>query len=230
MSPDKEIVLKNFGQASETNFMLHFVLQLFLSVEQERTKDAYNIEAESVFALCQNPARLPRHIRDFILWQVNIMQRDSGEILNLEMPRGLTKKYDVKGSRLEADADINHRVELIGACIQEVDDYFARFNAVRSIMEATEDRFKTVEDRLLRAEGMDGSLSRALVDQKRVVEEMRIAITELNGDLEDDEIPDLIKFEHTPDKARALMVTLSETNLKTRDAIRKYNLGQDDED
>jgi len=26
------------------------------------------------------------------------------------------------------------------------------------------------------------------------------------------------------------MVTLSETNLKIRDAIRKYDLGQDDED
>jgi len=229
MSPDKEIVLKNFGQASETNFMLHYVLQLFLSIEEDRTHDAYNVDAEHVYALCHSPARLPANIRHFIMWECNIVQRDHGEILNIEMPRGLTKKYDVKGARLEGDTDRDNRIAMIQSCIDEVNDYFARFNEVRAIMEATEDRFKTVEDRLLRAETMDGSLARAMVDQKREIEAMRITITDLNGDLEDDVLPDLIKFEGTPEKAKQLMVSLSNTNLKIRDAIRKYNLGIDED-
>ena len=230
MSPDKEMVLKNFGFASETNFMFYYILQLFLSIEEERTHDPYNIEPEHVYAICDAPARLPKNIRNFILWETNSVQRDAEEIMNIEMPRGLTKKYDVKAARLEEEQDPAVRETLIRKCLDEVDDYFAQFNEVRAILEATDDRFKTVEDRLLRAEGMDGALGRVLNDQKRVIEDMRITITELNGDLEDDEMPDLIKFEHTPDKARTLMVTLSETNLKIRDAIRKYNLGQDDED
>ena len=230
MSPDKEIVLKNFGFASETNFMFYYILQLFLSIEEERTHDPYNIEPEHVYALCDAPARLPRNIRNFIMWETNSVQRDNEEIMNIEMPRGLTKKYDVKAARLEEDPAPASREAAINTCLNEVDDYFGQFNEVRAILEATEDRFKTVEDRLLRAETMDGSLARVLSDQKRVVEEMRITITNLKGDLEDDEMPDLIKFSETPNKARALMVTLSETNLKIRDAIRKYDLGQDDED
>jgi len=230
MSPDKEMVLKNFGFASETNFMFYYILQFFLSLEEDRTHDPYNIDPSHVYALCDAPARLPGNIRNFILWETNSVQRDAEEIMNIEMPRGLTKKYDVKASRLETEIDPAVRESAIRACIDEVDDYFAQFNEVRAILEATEDRFKTVEDRLLRAETMDGSLAKVLSDQKRVIEQMRITITELNGDLEDDEMPDLINFEHTPDKARALMVSLSETNLKIRDAIRKYNLGLDDED
>lgn len=230
MSPDKEIVLKNFGQASETNFMLHYVLQLFLSIEEDRTHDPYNIEAEHVYALCQSPARLPANIRNFILWECNIIQRDNGEILNIEMPRGLTKKYDVKGARLEADTDAQARLTALNACIDEVDAYFARFNEVRAVLEATDDRFKTVEDRVLRAESMDGSLARALSDQKRGIDQIRIDLTNLHADLEDDVMPDLIKFQTTPKKAQELMVRLSETNLKVRDAIRKYNLGQEDDD
>ena len=230
MSPEKELVLKNFGYASETNFMFYYILQLFLSIEEERTHDPYNIEPEHVYAICDAPARLPKNIRNFIMWETNSVQRDSEEIMNIEMPRGLTKKYDVKGARLEEDPDPASREAVIRTCIDEVDDYFAQFNEVRAILEATDDRFKTVEDRLLRAESMDGSLAKVLSDQKRVVEDMRITLTELIGDLEDDEMPDLIKFAETPKKALALMVTLSETNLKIRDAIRKYNLGQDDED
>jgi len=226
MSPDKEVVLKNFGQASETNFSLHYVLQLFLSIEQGRTHDAYNIEEERVFALCGTPQSLPVNIRNFILWECNTIQRDNGEILNIEMPRGLTKKYDVKGSRLEGDSDDAHRLEVIQECITEVDAYFARFNEVRAVLEATNDRFKTVEERLVRAESMDGSLAGVLAGQKTVIEEMRIALTELNADLEDDVLPDLIKFQNTPESARALMVRLSEANLLIRDAIRRYNVGE----
>ncbi|MFK7839579.1 MAG: hypothetical protein AB8B83_04550 [Bdellovibrionales bacterium] len=227
MSPDKEIVLRNFGQASETNFMLHYVLQLFLSIEQNRTHDPYNIEQESVLDLFKNDARIPRNIRTFILWEANIIQRDHGEILNIEMPRGLTKKYDVKGARLEADKDVNTRISAIQACLEEVEHYFIRFNEVRAILEATEDRFKTVEERLLRAESMDGSLAGVLAEQKKVVEEIRITLTNLNADLEDDALPDLIKFEKTPERAMSLMVTLSEANLYIRDAIRRYNVGDD---
>jgi len=202
-------------------------LQLFLSIEHNRTHEAYEIEKEIVLALFRDDTRLPPQLRHFILWECNVVQRDHGEILNIEMPRGLTKKYDVKGARLSADNDSNARVAVIQACIDEVEDYFTRFNEVRAILEATEDRFKTVEERLVRAESMDGSLARVLGDQKKVVEDMRISLTNLNADLEDDVLPDLIKFENTPERARALMVMLSQTNLTIRDAIRRYNLGED---
>ena len=227
MSPDKEVVLKNFGFASETNFMFYYILQLFLSLEEDRTHDPYNIEEEAVYALCLTPGRLPLHIKNFILWQCNLMQRDNGETLNIEMPRGLTKKYDVKASRLQDNPDKAAREAAIKACIDEVNDYLGAFFGVLAIVEATEDRFKTVEDNLLRAESMDSGLIGVLSEQKRVIEEMRMTITNLLSDLEDDVLPDLIKFEHTPDKAKALMVTLSDTNLKIRDAIRRHNLSQD---
>ena len=230
MSPAKEVILKNFGHASETNFMLHYVLQLFLSVEEDRTNSPYNIEQESVLTLCNNPGRLPANIRNFILWEANIVQRDNGEILNLEMPLGLTKKYDVKGARLESHENREERIASIQACIAEVDEYFRRFNEVRAILEATEDRFKTIEDHLLRAESMDGSLAKALSDQKKVIEEMRISLTDMNANLEDDNLPDIIKFQSTPEQAYGLMIALSEVNLRIRDAIRRYNLGKDDED
>lgn len=230
MSPDKEIVLKNFGYASETNFMFYYVLQLFLSIEEDRTHDPYNIEAENVYTLCEAPGRLPANIRNFIMWECNMIQRDSEEIMNIEMPRGLTQKYDVKEAYLAKIEDKAERETCIQKCIDEIDVYFAKFNEVRAVLEATDDRFKTVEDHLLRAESMDGSLARVLSEQKRVIEDLRVQLTDLNADLEDDEMPDLIKFEHTPEKALALMVTLSEANLKIRDAIRKYDLGQDDED
>lgn len=228
MSPDKEVVLKNFGFASETNFMFYYILQLFLSIEEDRTHDPYNIEEESVYALCLSPGRLPVHIKNFILWECNIVQRDNGEILNIEMPRGLTKKYDVKGARLGAEPDKAVRESAIRACIDEVNDYLEKFHEVRAVLEATNDRFKTVEDRLLRAESMDSALGNALSDQKRAIDDMRIILTELYSDIEDDVMPDLIKFEHTPNKALALMRQLSETNLKIRDAIRRYDLGADE--
>jgi len=229
MSPAKEVILKNFGHASETNFMLHYILQLFLSVEDDRTNDPYNIDQESVLALCHTPSRLPDNLRNFILWECNIVQRDNGEILNLEMPLGLTKKYDVKGARLQEHENRDERIAAIQACLKEVDEYFRRFNEVRAILEATDDRFKTIEDHLLRAESLDGSLAKALTDQKRVIDDMRMSLTEMNGDLEDDNLPDLIKFQKTPEKAYGLMIALSEVNLRIRDAIRRYNLGKDEE-
>jgi len=228
MSPDKEIVLQNFGFASETDFMFYYILQLFLSLEEERTHDPYNIAAEHVYALADTPARLPVHIRNFIMWECNIVKRDNEEIMNIQMPRGLTTKYDVKAARLAEDPDREDREKRIRNVIDEVNEYFARFNEVRAVLESIQDRFKTVEDHLLRAESIDGGLARVLVDQKRMIEDMRIQITELNGDLEDDTMPDLIKFAETPNKALALMVSLSEANLKIRDAIRRYNLSQDD--
>ncbi len=227
MSADKEIVLKNFGFASETHFMFYYVLQLFLSLEEDRTHDPYSIEAGNVYSLCESPGRLPTHIRHFIMWECNIIQRDSEEIMNIEMPRGLTQKYDVKASYLAQLEDKVMREKAIQSCIDEINGYFGQLNEVRAVLEATNDRFKTVEDHLVSAESMDGGLARILSEQKRVIEDLRIQLTAFNADLEDDVMPDVIKFEEIPERALNLMITLSETNLKIRDAIRRYSLGQD---
>ncbi|MGB0719063.1 MAG: hypothetical protein ACPGRX_01230 [Bdellovibrionales bacterium] len=227
---DKEVVIKNFSGASETDFILLYVLQLFLAIEEERTHDAYGIEDQSVFALCDSPSRLPQGIRDFILWQTNIMKRDNGEIIALGMPKGLTKKYAVKQARLAEMEDDAVRVATIQDCIDEIEIYMAAFNETRAILEAVEDHFATVEDVLLRAESMNDDLARRLKPQKKVVEEMRMAITDLRGVIEDDIMPDTIKFKDVPLRAWTLMKTLSDCNLKTRDAIRLHDIAQDDDE
>lgn len=217
--------LKSFGVTSETEFLLLYCLQLFLSMENDKTHCPYDgVSRESAMTLCGSPARLPTHIRDFILWQRNILKLDDGEILDTEMPRGLQKKYAVKGARLAEIEDKQQREVLIRECLEEVDSYLARFNEVRAVLEATEDRFMTVEETLLRAESLDDGVSRAMKDQKDELERMRKELTELRGDIEDICLPDTIKFEHTPDKAQNLMKHLSEVNLQAREAIRLYQL------
>lgn len=229
MTADPDIVLKNFGASSETTFLLMYTVQLFLGLEENKTSNPYQNVAESdAFALCAAPSRLPAHIRDFILWQRNILKLDDREILETEMPRGLTKKYAVKGARLEETESGDERRARIQECIDEQNEYFEQFNEVIAIIEATEDRFTTVEECLLRAESMDDRLISLLKDHKEELDKMRQQLTEMRADVEHSALPDLIKFHDTPAKARALMKHLSEVNLYTRDAIRKHNLSFDD--
>lgn len=230
MTSDPDLVLKSFGSSSETTFLLLYTLQLFLAKEENKTRNAYEIPEESVFALCASPARLPAHIRDFILWQRNILKLDDREILETEMPRGLTKKYAVKSKALERTDDAQERAGLIDECIAEQNVYLERLNEVRAILEATEDRFVSVEETLLRAESLDERLVRVLADQKQELDRMRQELTALRADLEHSALPDLIKFQDTPKKAMRLMTHLSEVNLHTRDAIRKHNLADDEWD
>lgn len=228
MSIDKDAVLKSFGKTSETEFSILHTLQLFIGAEEGRSQFAYDIPAEDAFRLCAAPGRMPAHIRDFILWQKNILKLDDAEILETELPRGLKKKYPVKSSRLAEITDAAERARLIGELMDEINDYMAKFNEVRAILEATGDRFLTVEDILARAESLDQGVAGAMKTQKAELERMRIALTDLRGDLEDPALPDLIKFEGTPQKAWALMKQLSDVNLQARDAIRRYQLNRGD--
>ncbi len=228
MTHDPELVLKSFGDSSETTFLLLYILQLFLAVEESKTRNAYDIPAESVYSICSAPARLPRHIRDFILWQRNILKLDNQEIIETSLPRGLTKKYAVKAKRLADMDDAGEREKAIGESIDEVNAYFAEFNEVIAILEATEDRFTSVEEALLRAESLDDRLIDVLRDQKQDLDKMRQDLTALRANLEHSILPDTIKFKDTPKKARELMKHLSEVNLYTRDAIRKHNLDTDE--
>ncbi|MGH1397964.1 MAG: hypothetical protein ACRBCT_01990 [Alphaproteobacteria bacterium] len=229
MAIDSEQVLKSFGQTSETQFSLLYALQLFIACEEDKSHAAYDIAGEDAFRLCAAPGRLGKnlvHIRDFILWQRNILKLDDGEILETELPRGLKHKYPVKASRLAEEPSREVRESGIKTLLDEIDAYMAKFNEVRAILEATEDRFLTVEETLSRAESLDEGVAGAMKDQKAELERMRIALTDLRGDLEDPTLPDLIKFADTPKAAWGLMKHLSAVNLQAREAIRRYQLAE----
>ena len=227
MNIDKDAVLKSFGETSETQFSLMYALQLFIACEEDKTHAAYDIPKEDAFRLCASPGRLSQNLRDFILWQKNILKLDDGEILETELPRGLTTKYAVKASRLAEEPAQEVRETHIREVLSEIETYMAKLNEVRAILEATGERFLTVEDTLARAESLDEGVAGAMKDQKVELERMRIALTDLRGDIEDPALPDLIKFADTPKKAWELMKHLSEVNLQARDAIRRYQLAND---
>ena len=100
MTSDADLVLQNFGDASETHFLMYEVIQLFLSLEYDETKAPYDIETQDVYTRCLSPQKLPRNIRDFILWQCNVKKRDNEQILSIEIPHGLCKRYDVANAKL----------------------------------------------------------------------------------------------------------------------------------
>jgi len=222
MPADKDVVLKNFGYSSETHFMFYYVLQLFVSIEEGRTHDPYNIETETVYKLCEHPALLPENIQKFILWELNILERSYEDIMNIEMPRGLTKKYSVKQQYLRETEDVEDRKEHIQACLKEIDDYFEKFTEVIAVLETTENRFETVQDVLARAISMDNDLEVVLAEQKRIMADLGTKIHDLKSALEGEVLPDLIKFSETPEKAHQLIVALSQANLNIRAAINDY--------
>ncbi len=226
MTADKEIVLKNFGNASETEFRFHYVMQLFLSLEDDRTHDPYTIDEEHVLTLIANPGRIPDGLKTFITWQRNIMKLDDEEISNIQMPRGLKNKYDVKGARLSCEIEQQKRIDAVKACIDEIDAYMKKFFEIVAILEATEDRFHTVEDYVFRVEAMNSDHTAILAEAKNNIEDFRMQLTALHAALEDDILPDLIKFDSIVQNARTLLIALSATNLKIRESIRKYEIGQ----
>lgn len=230
MTSDPDEVLNAFDMQSETLFLLQYTLQLFLAMEEGVTRSAYDVSDEKVLHLCAAPARLPPALRDFILWQRNILKLDDREIIDTHMPRGLQKKYAVKGARLAEMSDDAEREAMIKECIAEQAEYLEKFNEVRAILEATQDRFRTVEDTILRAESLDSGLEKSLFDQKKAMDDMLLEITELRAGLEDTHLPDLIKFDATPQKAWQLMKRLSNVNLKARDAMRIHRLESGDDE
>lgn len=229
MTSDPDVVLNAFDTTSETVFLLRYTLKLFLSMEEGTTREAYETSEESMFHLCASPGRLPAPIRDFIIWQRNALKLDDREITETQLPKGLKKKYPVKTMRLaemESDAE---RIAVIEDCIAEQVEYFDKFNEVRAIIEATEDRYRSVEETILRAESMDDGLSKALKDSKQAMDDMLRKLTDLRADLEDSKLPDILKFKDTPMHAWNLMKSLSDINLKARDAIRKHHIAMDDD-
>ena len=228
MSADKDIVIQNFGEASESHFLLFSVLQLFLSLENGETRSPYDIAANDVYALCAQKEGLPQKIRDFISWQCNIKQRDNGQILNIEIPHGLCKPYDVMEAKL-ADVSADEREALIRGCIEEIDDYLGQLQDVCAILEAAEDRFNTVEMLLLYGHGQNAELSQELSVHDKPIEHAREEIDMLHAALEGDIMPDFVSFEPTVVKMHNLIRRLSDIHLSIRDTVRRYNLGQGDE-
>lgn len=229
MSADKDVVLQNFGQASETHFLMFSVLQLILSLENGETDSPYDIDAPSVYTLCLEDERLPANIRSFILWQSNIKQRDNGQILNIEIPHGLCKSYDVWSEKLEA-ATAAERVLLIQGCLDEIGDYLGKLHGVCAILEAAEDRFNTVEMLILQGHGHSQVLSGSLDIYDEFIEGARAEIEALHAELEGYVMPDLVTFEPKTAQMHDLIRRLSDIHLSARDIIRRYNLGQGDDD
>lgn len=228
MTSDPDIVLQNFGDASETHFLMFSVLQLCLSLENGETSNPYGIDATHVYARCLRTEELPRHIREFILWQCNVKQRDNEQILNIEIPHGLCKPYDVMTVKLQA-VTAEERVSLIQGCLDEINDYLRQLHEICAILEAAEDRFNTVEMLLLYGHGQDEVLSNDLKIHDTVIEDARAEIDTLHAELEGYMMPDLVSFEPTIAKMHTLIRRLSDTHLSIRDTVRRYNLGQNDE-
>jgi len=229
-SIDPDEVIKGFGQASETTLLFSDALKLFLAFEKNDIQNPYKeIDDEEVMNLCAQPGRLPEHLKSFILWQSNILKLDILEISKTEMPKGFKFKYDVKGSRLAAMGSNEERKAAIQTYMDEQERYFAKFNEVRAILEATEDRFVTIEGMLLRAESMDDAVSSRIQNEKDALEEIKKQLCDIRAVLEDDVLPDVINFDKAPEIAKGVMVRLSEINITLRDNIRKHQVSRDEE-
>ena len=228
-SVDPDEVIKGFGQASETTLLFSDALKLFLASERGGVQNPYEeIDDSETLSLCSAPERLPKHLRSFILWQANILKLDNEEISKTELPKGFKFKYDVKGSRLAEMATDEERQTAIKTFLEEQEHYFAKFNEVRAILEATEDRFITIEGVLLRAESMDDAVSSRVQNEKTALEEIKKQLCDIRAILEDEVLPDIINFDKAPDIAKGVMVRLSEINITLRDNIRKHQLSRDD--
>ena len=229
-SVDPDEVIKGFVQASETILLFSEALKLFLAFEKGGVQNPYEeIDESEVINLCGTPDRLPEHLKSFILWQANILKLDVIEISKTEMPKGFKFKYDVKGSRLAEMASDEERKAAIQTYLNEQEAYFAKFNEVRAILEATEDRFITIESVLLRAESMDDAVSSCVKSEKEALEEIKKQLCDIRAILEDDVLPDIINFDNAPEIAKGVIVRLSAINITLRDNIRKHQLSRDDE-
>ncbi len=229
-SIDPDEVIKGFGQASETTLLFSDSLKLFLALERDGIQNPYEqIDESEVINLCGAPDRLPEHLKRFILWQTNILKLDILEISKTEMPKGFKFKYDVKGSRLQEMTTDDERKAAIQIYMNEQEQYFAKFNEVRAILESAEDRFITIESVLLRAESMDDAVISRIQNEKSALEEIKKQLCDIRAILEDDVLPDLINFDKAPEIAKGLMIQLSEINIAQRDNIRKHQLSSDEE-
>lgn len=225
-SVDADAVIKGFGEASETTLLLLEALKLFLATERSGVRNPYEeISDSEVIALCIHPERLPKELNRFILWQTNILKLDAGEIAQTEVPKGFKFKYDVKGARLAEMSSDEERKLCIQTYINEQENYFSKFNEVLAILEATEDRFMTIEGVLLRAESRGGGMAQHINSEKQALDDIRKKLCDIRAILENDVLPDLISFENTPDIAKGLMTQLSALNISLRDNIRKHNVG-----
>lgn len=220
---DDHLAVKGFDKASETTILVGDSLKLFLACERRSIKNPYEeIADDEVVMLCRHPERLPPHFRNFILWQKNIVKLDAAEICETGTPKGFKFKYDVKGAKLAEIESDDERTQCIQTFLDEQETYFAKFNEVRAILEATEDRFLTIEETLSRAESLDDSLSTDAQNEKAEIEDIRKKLCDMRAVLEDDVLPDLIRFGSAPDHAKALMVQLSDINVRLRDKMRKH--------
>lgn len=227
--PDPAQVLRGFANASETTLLLSHTLQLFLTLEKSNVLNPYEeVDEDEVITLIMNPDRLPEHVRSFILWQANILKLDVVEVGKTEVAKGFKTKYDVKGARLAACSSDDERKKLIHVFMEEQEQYFKKFNEVRAILEATEERFVTIEDVLMRAESMDESVCSRIRQEKDALDAIRQKLCDLRALLEDEVLPDIINFEHAPDIAQSFMIELSEINIRLRDNIRKHRAGDED--
>lgn len=221
---DSDQVIKGFGTASETTLLLSEALKLFLSLERNNIKNPYDIiEDHEVINVCSYPDHLPEHTKKFVSWQTNILKIDADEISKTELPKGMKLKYDVKGKRLE-ELDDETRKQAIQRYMDELEKYFRQFNDVLAILEATEDRFTTIESMLLRAESLDANIAARIQAEKQQLEEIRKNLCDLRAILEDEILPDVINFEHAPSVAKGMMTKLSALNISIKDTIRKYNV------
>ena len=239
MTSDSDIVLQDFGEASETHFLLFEVLQLFLSLECEQTSAPYDIDARDVHALCLEPHPLPINIRDFILWQCNAKKRDNGEILKIKIPYGLSKRYDVRQAKL-ATYDAKQRVAAIKDSIAEIDAYLKELHEVCAILEAADDRLDNVIEKLSEAYKLDEGLAEHLEPHDKRIQEELAAIDELHAALEGDVMPDMVTYDDGSGKIQAtfdcskakmhrLIRRLSDHNLHITDIMRRYRLNYGDE-
>ncbi len=229
-SIDPDEVIKGFGQASETTLLFSDALKLFLASEKIGVKNPYEeLSDNEVINLCAEPGRLPEHLKSFILWQTNILKLDIIEISQTEMPKSFKFKYDVNGSRLDEMTSDDERKAAIQTYMDEQERYFAKFNEVRAILEATEDQFIKIEGILLRAESMDDAVSGRIKAEKEALGEIKKQLCDMRAILEDDVLPDVINLDKALEITKELMIQLSEINITLRDNIRRHQLSRDDE-
>ena len=222
---DPDAAVKGFSQASETVMTVFDSLQLFLATERDGILNPYEeIENTEVYQLLGYPDRLPSNLLTFIRWLTTIGKLDIHEISKVELPKGFKFKYDVKGARLqEMDSDAVRKAT-IQTFLHELETYFHDFHRVRAILEAAEDRLVSVDEAYLTTTAVYPGLLDQIKGEKTALEDIRNRLTEKRALIEDNVLPDTVRFEALIDGSRSIMFDLSQTFLNIQDKQRKYQL------
>ncbi|MEZ5814861.1 MAG: hypothetical protein R3E13_09145 [Alphaproteobacteria bacterium] len=227
-SINPEDVIKGFEDASETILLLSDTLKLFLATEKGGVKNPYEeISHEEAMALCGNPAPLPGHLKNFILWQSNILQRDVLEISETEMPKSFHCKYDVKGSWLADMESDDLRKAAMQTYLEEEEAYFTVFNEACALLEAAEERLASVERVLLQAKSLGGGVTARVQAEHKMLEETRGKLGDIRAAMEGRILPDPATFQDVPELVQEALIRLGEIHITAHDAVRLHVLGRD---